>query len=67
MHDKPLRRMRLKSFERLQDQGGTSNLGTSGLEGIQNLEGSRKLHVGQRGLGQKGIFERIETGKFINS
>lgn len=59
--------MRLKSSERFQDQEGTGKLGTSGLEGIENLEGTGKLHTGQTGLGQKGIFERIETGKFVNS
>lgn len=67
MHDKALRGVRLKRSERFQDQGGTGKLGTSGLEGNQNLEGPGKLHKGQTGLGQKGIFERIGTGKFINS
>lgn len=48
-------------------QGGTGKLGSSGLEGIQNLEGTGKLYVGQTGFGQKGILERTEIGKFVNS
>lgn len=67
MNDKALRRVRLKNSERFQDQGGTGKLETSGLEGIQNLEGPRKFHMRQRGLERKGIFEGIETRKFVNS
>lgn len=48
-------------------QGGTGKLGASGLEGIQNLEGTGKLYVGQTALRQEEILERTETGKVLNS
>lgn len=48
-------------------QGGAGKLGASGLEGIQSLEGTGKLYVGQIALRQKGILERTETGKVVNS
>lgn len=48
-------------------QGGTGKLGAIGLEGIQNLEGTGKVYVGQTALRQEGILERTETGRVLNS
>lgn len=49
-------------------QGGTGMLGASGLERIQNLEGTGKLYAGQTGLRQKRNFGKdrnMEICKYL--